>query len=591
MLTVFELEKMIVMAAEAYYLDEPRIPDELFDKYVEELRIQKPSSSLLTQVGWGCMRKVYRNKVPLPVKILVSLPKVQYKDFLFHGEMTASPKVDGMSCVLHYSGGILKQAVTRGDGEFGIDITPKMRKIGVPNQIRSEGEKFIRGELYLDTRTFQSYLASEYANPRNAVAGIVNSKSYDRLEFVTFGAHPQDDITCLEHHDQELLKMLPEWIVRTKLHIEEARKFSIDDGYPIDGIVLHKTGLEDAIAIKFETESVETIVSRVEWEERRGGKMIPIVWYDPVQLYGTTCNKCSGFNYSYIKDNNIGPGAMIRLTKANEIIPYITEVVSPGVFQSMEDEFHTVEGAHLFHSKFDQYRAALKHFVAWHYNIDGFKRPEIILSALGATTFQGLIDSITCMTRKGIILSLNTHGVYSIAEKVVDKLKSKIYINNFFQQFAINGIGPVEAEKLQLFIEEYCNNTTIGITQLLEKIGVRSNVKAELCKNEIYAIIAEAYNSYENANLWEEWIPIEEVGSAHKVKFCISGRLSSGLKKVEFAKLMPDDYMMVDYVDPNVILLISDETNTAKVQKAKKLRIQTLTEAEARRVFKIETSR
>jgi NAD-dependent DNA ligase len=582
MLTVSELERLIVEAAERYYLDESRMSDEQFDKYVEELRIRNPSSPLLTQVGWGCMRKSYRDKVLLPVKIIASLPKVQYNNFLLNGEMIASPKVDGMSCILHYSDGILKQAVTRGDGEFGIDITQKMRKIGVPVEVDSVGEQFIRGELYIDTRTFQNYLANEYANPRNAVAGIINSKSYDRLEFVTFGAHPQDDITCLSHHDQELLKMLPEWIIKTKINIEEARRHSIDEGYPIDGIVLHKTGLEDAIAIKFETESMDTIVRKIEWEERRGGKMIPIVLYEPVRLYGTECTKCSGFNYAYIRDNQIGPGAKIRLTKANEIIPYITEVVSPGEFTNMEDEFHVVEGAHLFHLRFDQYKYSLEKFVAWHYNIDGFKRPEVILYALGVTTFKGLASRITSMSKEDMIKGLNNYGVYSVAEKVADKLKSKIYINNFFQQFAINGIGPVEAGKLQRYIHQYYTHESFDMTRL----GIRANVISELSKPEIRNIIRECFIEYHNANLWEEKVTDD---ISHKVKFCISGRLPSGLKKELFAKLMPENYIMVDYVDKSVVCLITNEDSTSKVKTARRLNVTILSENEARGAFKIET--
>jgi NAD-dependent DNA ligase len=583
--TAGQLETMIVEAAEAYYLETPTISDELFNKLVENLRLRNPLSPLLTQVGWGCMRKAYRNKVPLPVKIRSSLPKIQYEDFDLDGPLVGSPKVDGMSCVLHYSNGVLKQAVTRGDGEFGIDITPKMRKIRVPSTIESKENLFIRGELYIYLDTFERFLKDEYANPRNAVAGIVNSKSYDKLEYVSFGAHPQDDVVLLDIDDQEKLGILPTWRINKLSDIEDAREKSLLQKYPLDGVVLHLIGIGDAVAIKFQTESKETTVTKVTWEERRGGKMIPVVWYRPVRLYGTECCKCSGFNYAYISSNRIGPGATIKLTKANEIIPYITEVTSPGKFapnfEGMNVRNFKVDGAHLFHVRFDHYQYSLEKFVAWHYNIDNFKRPKVILEALQVQTFTALVSRISQMSREEIISNLNRCGVHAIADKVADKLKSKIYINYFFQQFAVNGIGPVEAEKLQGYVVQYCTYEYFDMS----KLGIRANVVLELGKEGIIKLISECYLAYHNANLWEEKM-VED--TSHKMRFCISGRLPSGLKKSEFAKLMPDNYKMVDYVDRNVVLLISEEDNTSKVKIARTLKTPIMNEEEARRKFEIE---
>ena len=271
------LEDRIIQASEKYYLSEPIMTDEQFDQLVEELRVENPSSPVLRQVGWGM--KIYKDKVPLPVKIQHSLPKIQIESVEsppkgLHWKI--SPKVDGMSCVLHYQNGVLKQAVTRGDGEFGIDITPKMNRIKVPRTISRVYDVFVRGELYINVDVFNLKLSEDYANPRNAVAGIINSKSFDSLEYVDFGAHPQGQIVNLPESDKILLNMLPTW---DGVHIQDLRACrakSIDMGFPIDGMVIQghtDYGLgkteESAVAIKFETEAAVTSVISVDWEKRR----------------------------------------------------------------------------------------------------------------------------------------------------------------------------------------------------------------------------------------------------------------------------------------------------------------------------------
>jgi DNA ligase (NAD+) len=319
MATIQNLEEQIVKAAEAYYLGEaPIMSDAEFDRTVEELRAMCPTSKVLVQVGWGM--KVYKNKVSLPVAIRNSLDKVQFKDLKEEGVRVYSPKVDGMSCVLQYQEGKLVIAATRGDGEFGIDFTPKTSRMRIPHSLNTKLDLIVKGELFIYTDVFEEKLSGEYENPRNAVAGIVNSKNFNNLEYVRFAAHPQGMVVDLPQEDRFELGLLPTDVSDDKSFLLKLREEWLKAGYPMDGIVsqsyddFNERRINNIYAIKFETEEVLTTVVDVIWSERTSGRMCPTIKYEPVRLYGTTCENCSGSSYDYIKTNKIGKGAKVMLT-------------------------------------------------------------------------------------------------------------------------------------------------------------------------------------------------------------------------------------------------------------------------------------
>ena len=93
-------------------------------------------------------------------------------------------------------------------------------------------------------------------------------------------------------------------------------------------IELSKVEIEySSQAYKFDAETKLAKVEEVEWSMSKTGYMIPRVRIEPTQLSGTTVRYASGFNAAFIKDNNIGPGAIIKVEKANEIIPNIVAVL------------------------------------------------------------------------------------------------------------------------------------------------------------------------------------------------------------------------------------------------------------------------
>jgi DNA ligase (NAD+) len=604
---VRDLENLITRASEAYYLGEaPIMTDEEFDRCVEKLRSVSPNSECLVRVGWGM--KVYKDKVKLPAVIESSLSKIQSTSldmsFKFaQGTWIGSPKIDGLSCILQYRDGSLILAVTRGDGEYGIDITPKMMyigDIGVPLLLSEKRDAIIRGELYIDTYTFEENLADKYANPRNTVAGIINGKGFENLKYVRFAAHPQGEVLRLAFEDRVALGILPYRACKSLDDLEIVRECAHVDGYPIDGVVIQESkefdeaSLDRIFAVKFETETVLTEVLSVEWNEGRGGRMVPTIEYKPVRLYGTECSRCSGFNYEYIRKNQIGPGSRIKLTKANEIIPYIVEIVSEGRYVELNDGVNfRVEGAHMFKIEYSQYERSLEAFVGWHYNIDGFKRPKLLIEALcpkrgenTRLTFKGFIQSAIYAPRSTLIEWLNGAGINGKAEELARKLHSPIYQNDFFMQFGLDGIGFSEAAKMQPYLREYIFED--NVEEILKKAGIRSNVYNVLIKPEIKEMLREAYLAYHTPGMWT--VKPQEVKFTATTKVCITGTLPSGRTKAQFGELLKKRGIeLVDYVNKDIsFLIVSDLSSTSsKVKTATKLKIGLLTEDMAVREFQL----
>ena len=330
-----ELANAIASASEAYYLGtETEMDDETFDALVEQLRELDPDHPVLRSVGWGL--KVYGEKRRLPVSINHSLPKIRTSKDYRYVIKNLSPKIDGMSVILQYGpDGRLALALTRGDGQWGVDITPKMPLISNFNLFsQSVPDTIVRGELFIPTNVFDEFLSDAYANPRNATAGIINAKSMSNLEYLTFeihGMYVEDHWVGVAHAENlapcQVLCIFPELeddmtVEQLDAYLGEVYKLFETMNYPVDGVVINGD-----TAFKVKTVEVMTEVVTIEWNMSNRCKYIPTLVVKPVHLYGTTVTRASGFNYQFVADHGIKPGTRIMLTKGNEVIPHVTKVL------------------------------------------------------------------------------------------------------------------------------------------------------------------------------------------------------------------------------------------------------------------------
>ena len=196
-----KLEQDIKYYAECYYQGHPVITDEQFDSLVDKLRQLNPASSVL-KTGWGF--EVNGDKVKHRYTHIGSLEKCksyeEIPDRFKNTKIYISPKLDGLSAVCYYERGQLVKGITRGNGEYGKDITDKLRLI-VGNNIKDLSfTGAVRGELIIRDDNW-NILSQKYDNlisPRNFAAGIINRKEIDEdikyIDLVVYKIVGQDSI-------------------------------------------------------------------------------------------------------------------------------------------------------------------------------------------------------------------------------------------------------------------------------------------------------------------------------------------------------------------------------------------------------------
>jgi len=343
-----ELESEIRAAAEDYYSGNPHISDDEFDALLEELKAESPGNELLQTIAYGYspLKDTSGEKVKHKYQTVGSLNKINAETCEKYfaqrpGQYCITSKIDGGSIVCYYDGrGNLDKAVTRGDGNIGIDCTSKLKYI-VPNKV-SIGNVAVRGEIIM-SKTFFELNYPDAASPRNTSLGIIGKdgpsvEEISRLSFVAYNMYGNG----INHRKSEVMEWLKENGFTTALYSEltisvldsgflESLKGRLNPEFPSDGIVItneYDVSLE--IAYKFVAETAETTVTDVSWETSRLGSVIPVVHFNPVKLSGAMLAKCSGFNAKWICDNRIGPFSKIVVHRAGEVIPYIKEVLKMG---------------------------------------------------------------------------------------------------------------------------------------------------------------------------------------------------------------------------------------------------------------------
>lgn len=353
-----ELEKQLEKCLEGYELGKPLISDDDYDQYKRILQKLRPESYFLTKIG----NTPKRNVEELPY-ILGSLTN-KFKDDIQiwldkydNGKgFVLSHKLDGTAIECEYTDGKLSGAWLRGDHYSGENIIKKALKI-VPNEIKIPHHNGVYEKIYFKGEILLNCEPETlgYKNRRNASAGIINRDNYDRLKYVyvlfhTYVPNPLiSDVTQISEiarlqFMQQCFGILSQSVIKfshvdSKELIMEAAEEMIGEQtqYDKDGIVITVNYSEveniklpeKKIAFKFNKMSAETEVETIEWETSRTGRIIPIVKFKPVELGGATIQKATGFHARFIFDNQIGPGAIIKIVRSGDVIPYIEEVIKP----------------------------------------------------------------------------------------------------------------------------------------------------------------------------------------------------------------------------------------------------------------------
>lgn len=261
-------------------------------------------------------------------------------------------KLDGVSCLL-ISNGKKISLYTRGDGIIGADISylvPYFRTIPTNlTEIAVRGELILKKKVFLSKYKDKTISGRSYKNPRNMVAGLIGAKtSRQGLEDVNFVAYEIVGNETMPKPSQQLSKLtslgfsVANHELVPKLTFDVLARIFMDfrnkSQYELDGIVVQSNTSYDrntngnpeyAFAFKMlSADSIfETTVNNIEWNASKWGQLKPVVLFDPVEANGVTMERATAHNAKYVEENKLGPGAVIRITRSKEVIPYIVSVV------------------------------------------------------------------------------------------------------------------------------------------------------------------------------------------------------------------------------------------------------------------------
>ena len=282
-------------------------------------------------------------------------------------EVTAEPKIDGLSFSARYEDGRLVVAATRGDGAEGEDITANLKTIGaMPLKLKGKAPSLIeiRGEVFMTKKDFAKLNAAQaarnakvFANPRNAAAGSLRQLDPSitasrplRIYAYTWGALEgmswDTKMEFLEQLDawgfpvnerSKLCKSVPE-MIKAYTQLGEDRA---DLPYDIDGIVYAVNSLawqkrlgfvsrspRWAIAHKFSAEQAQTTLERIEIQVGRTGALTPVAHLTPVNVGGVMVARATLHNEDEITRKDIREGDTVIIQRAGDVIPQVVEVLA-----------------------------------------------------------------------------------------------------------------------------------------------------------------------------------------------------------------------------------------------------------------------
>ena len=536
-----DLVEKLNEAAKAYYQEDREIlSNQEYDALYDELAaLEEKTGTILAnsptqKVGYTVLSNLVKVKHESPI---LSLDKTKETAKLesFLGEKTGilSWKLDGLTIVLKYKNGTLEQAITRGNGEIGEDVTHNAKVFSnLPVSIPFKGELVLRGEGVIPYSSFyriNEELGEEeqYKNPRNLCSGTVRQLNSEiaakrNVKFFAFTLVSAEgkEISDSKAENMDWLASLGFDVVEHVMvnaenvgaEVEHFRNKIEENDIASDGLVMtfdsisYSIGLgrtskfpKDSIAFKWADEMAETTLREIEWNTSRTGLMNPVAIFDPVELEGSTVSRASVHNVSILKELKLSIGDRIKVYKANMIIPQIAENLTGEISTAEIPEKCFVCGGETELRKLRDGEAlyctnpncsaqriqALSHFVSR----DAMNMEGLSEETLKKFLEQGFVENYPDLFRleeyKTAIMEMEGFGEKSYNNLIASIEKAKdVELPNFIYALGINHVGLRNAKLL-------CANFGFD----LEKI--KEATEEELVQVEGFgAIIAHSIHAY-----------------------------------------------------------------------------------------------
>ena len=493
-----KLEVLIQKHQKAYYNGEAEISDFEFDKLWDELKEIDPQNKILQKVGADSVTfSKIKHVMPMGSQEKAANPEqfLSWAQKHVYDEYFVEYKLDGASLELQYNHGILVNAVTRGDGEIGDDITANAKKMqGVISSLYLDGKLIdftggIRGEVIMTHQVHKEKFPDK-ANCRNAANGLMKRKDGQGSEFlnlIVYDALETNGNVFFEDEEQKInwlnkcgfnvvpLKICknPQEVILYRASVMENRK-QLD--FDIDGLVVKERfiNLDDAfrarpdrqIAFKFSLEEAVSVVRQIEWSIS-GVTYTPVAIFDEVELNGTKVQRASLANPDTLRDLGVQIGSRVVVVKRGEIIPKIEslapsldgDILTPVEFPHKCEVCQTElidEGSRLYCPNKKCSKRILHQLLKWQQIVDIRDLGETLITSLFNDKKVTSISDIYKLTVEDLVpYFLNEESISSEkeslgAKKVYNSIQNHrtVKLSTFIAGFDIEGVGESLAEKL-----------------------------------------------------------------------------------------------------------------------------------------------
>ena len=630
-----------------YVLDQPEISDTDYDSLMRELQALEAANPHLVTPDSPSQRvggKPREGFVKLPhsspmLSLDNALNEKELRDFdrrvrelLGSAEFqyVAELKLDGLSMAAHYQDGRFRQAITRGDGEIGEEVTENARTIrSLPLRVQTKLATFeVRGETVMNRKAFERLNAdrderglSRFANPRNAAAGSLRVlepqiTASRRLDYYTYFLLV-DGQPALESH-WEALEELSRMGFKVNPYrkpcrdIEEAVAFCTEYEarreelpYEIDGVVLKVDSIRQqrqlgftakaprwAIAYKYPARQAVTRVESIDVQVGRTGALTPVAHLKPVEVSGVTVSRATLHNEDEIERLGLQIGDDVVIERSGDVIPKVVRVHAQGSYRKpfVMPANCPICGSHVVREEGEaasrcvnancpaRLKESILHFASRGVmNIDGVG--EVLVDQL---VDRGMIESVADIYDLTVekLLTLERMGAKS-AGKIIRNITNskKNPLPRVLTALGIRFVG----ERTAVFLAE-----AFGSMERIAAAGIEDLQRAEEVGPKVAEAVVEFFGEPQNRllvqRLREAGLQFSyrstrpQNGPLHGLVFVLTGTLPSLSRE--------DAKKMIEAVGGKISGSVSAKTNYvvagtdagSKLNKAQELGIQIITE-------------
>lgn len=614
---------------EYYDLDSPTISDAEYDKKFDELLALENEANFW--LANSPTRRVQGTVLDGFAKVKHSKPMLsaaktkdinEIKKFLEDNAFYCSYKLDGLTMVVRYSEGRFVQAITRGTGIVGEDVTEQAKMISnLPMNIPYNGDLELRGECVVSWENFNKInntLANKYSHPRNLAAGSLrnldtNITKERNLSYIVF-----ECVTNLKDVDGLMNSKWIElkWLRMIGFDVVESCTGEVDKcleymqpnryAFPVDGLIFelddkyYSQSLESTahhegcrMAFKWADTTYETTLLDVEWNPTRTGLIAPTAVFEPIDLDGAITTRATLHNLSIIKQLELGIGDTITVYRSNMVIPKIDDNLTRSNTLIIPDRCPCC-GVKTIIKDTDNSQvlicpnpdctakkiAQFTHFVSRKcMNIDGLS--EATLEKLINLHYINSFNDIYGLSKyRDQLIKLDGFGTKSVEKLLLSIEKSRnVKLENFIAALGIDGIGLSAAKTLA---EHFDNKFDLILNAAFCKYDfTQMDDFGEVMANNLQSYFDEHFTEIRAlANEMKFITPENKTDSSlANLKFCITGSFSQPRDDLK-SQLEARGARFVSSVSKNLNVLFAGDKAGSKLTKAQQLGIKIADEAE-----------